>query len=113
MVKFDVFEEIGGLNFSPPADIYRTPTGWLVKFDLAGVDPRDVKVETRGSVIRVSGVRRDHFVELGYRHYSMEISYSRFDRTLRLPCEAEGAKIRTEYRDGLLLVTIDTGECIA
>lgn len=85
------------------------PTGWVVKFDLAGIKPQDVRVEGRGSVIRVVGVRRDQFVERGYRHHSMEISYSRFERTLHLPCVCEGAKMTTEYTDGLLIVTIESG----
>ena len=106
-MKYDAFEEIRGLEFSPRADVYRTPSGWVVKFDLAGVRPQDIEVETRGSHIRVSGVRRDHFIERGFRHHSMEISYSRFERTLRLPCVAEGASVTTEYTDGLLIVTID------
>jgi HSP20 family protein len=109
-VKFDSFQGIRGLEFSPRADVYRTPNGWVVKFDLAGVNPQDVHVEGRGSLIRVVGVRRDQFVERGYRHHSMEISYSRFERTLRLPCVCEGATMTTEYTDGLLIVVIETGD---
>lgn len=106
-MKFDAFEELTGADFSPPADVYRTPTGWVVKFDLAGVKPQDIEIEVHGSQIRVAGVRRDHFIQRGFRHHSMEISYSRFERRLRLPCVAEGASIRTEYADGLLIVTLD------
>ena len=109
-MKYDSFEEIHGLDFSPRADVYRTPSGWVVKFDLAGVKPQDIEIEAEGSVIRVAGVRRDQFIERGYRHHSMEISYSRFERTLLLPCVCEGASITTEYMDGLLIVTIVTGE---
>ena len=109
-MKYDPFEEIHGLDFSPRADVYRTPSGWVVKFDLAGVKPQDVEIEAEGSVIRVAGVRRDQFIERGYRHHSMEISYSRFERTLHLPCVCEGATITTEYMDGLLIVTIEAGE---
>ena len=110
-MKYDAFEEIGrGLEFVPRADVYRTPGGWVVKFDLAGVKPQDIQVEVRGSVLRVVGVRRDSFIERGFRHHSMEISYSRFERSLRLPCTGEGASVTTEYLDGLLIVTIDTGE---
>ena len=107
MVRRDAFEEILGLDFSPRADVYRTPSGFVVKFDLAGVKPQDIEIEARGSHIRFAGVRRDHFIERGFRHHSMEISYSRFERTLHLPCVAEGASITTEYADGLLIVTID------
>jgi HSP20 family molecular chaperone IbpA len=109
-VQYDPYEEIHGLDFAPRADVYRTPVGWVVKFDLAGVSPEDVKIETRGSFIRVSGVRRDRFIQRGYRHHSMEISYSRFERTLQLPCVCEGASVTTEYVDGLLIVTVDAEE---
>ena len=93
--------------WEPRADIYRTPNGWVVKFDLAGVRPDEVTVEADCSHIRVSGVRRDRFVERGFRHHSMEISYSRFERTVRLPCEADSAKIRTQYEEGMLLVVLE------
>jgi HSP20 family molecular chaperone IbpA len=38
----------------------------------------------------------------------MEISYSRFERRLRLPEECEISSVRTEYREGMLLVTVET-----
>ena len=28
----------------PAADIYRTRTGWLIKYDLAGVRPEDIEI---------------------------------------------------------------------
>lgn len=109
-MKYDSFEELQGLDFSPRADVYRTADGWVVKFDLAGVKPQDIRIEAEGSVIRVAGVRRDQFIERGFRHHSMEILYSRFERTLHLPCVCEGASITTDYVDGLLIVTLVTGE---
>ncbi len=102
-----LFDELRGLDWFPRADIYRTPSGWLVKIDLAGVSPDEVTVERRGSELRVSGVRRDRFVQKGYRHHSMEISYSSFERTLRLPCRAEECSLRTEFAEGMLLITLD------
>lgn len=103
----DSFAEVRSCFWSPRADVYRTPTGWLLKFDLAGVDPEDVTVAADRSQIQVKGVRRDHFVEKGFRHHSMEISYSQFERTLRLPEDCEISSIRTEYREGMLLVILD------
>jgi HSP20 family protein len=105
-----LFDELRSLDWSPRADIYRTPTGWLVKFDLAGVSPDEVTVEATRSELRIAGVRRDRFVAKGFRHHSMEISYSRFERTVRLPCRADTASIRTEYAEGMLIVTLDDGE---
>lgn len=94
------------MAWRPPADIYRTPEGWVVKMELAGVRPEDVNVIASGSQIFVSGVRHDKFVGEGWSHYSMEITYSRFERTIELPCSLEEADIRVEWRDGLLLAYV-------
>jgi HSP20 family protein len=102
-------ESLRGLRqWSPRADVYRTPTGWVVKLDLAGVRPEDVTIEVAGPRVRVRGVRKDSFVRLGYRHHSMEISYSRFERTIRLPCSAVKSSFKTEYLEGMLLITVQT-----
>jgi HSP20 family protein len=95
-------------HWQPPADVYRTHTGWLVKFDLAGVRPEDITLEVQGSRLTVRGTRRDCSVEQGCRHYQMEIAYSHFERSLEMPCELEHADLSTKYQDGMLLVSIPT-----
>jgi HSP20 family protein len=94
--------------WQPCADIYRTRDGWLVKFDLAGVDTGDVAVTLRGRRLTISGVRRDSFFEEGSSHYSMEISYNRFERSLMLPANLENARVTIQAREGLLLVRMVT-----
>jgi HSP20 family protein len=90
-------------------DVYRGQDGWLLKFDLAGVLPQDVKVRISGSRVTVSGIRRDWVVEQGYSHHSMEISYNRFERTVELPGDVSQAEYSLEARDGLLLVRVELG----
>jgi HSP20 family protein len=97
-------EECRRVDWCPAADIYATSCGWLVKLDLAGVRPQDIELIVRGRRLTVRGVRRDCTLEEGQRHYSLEISYNRFERTLDLPGNVEAARISTDYRDGMLLV---------
>jgi HSP20 family protein len=97
-------EECRRVDWRPAADVYATRCGWLVKLDLAGVRSQDVEVFVRERRLTVRGVRRDCTLEEGQRHYSLEISYNRFERTLDLPCNVEAARITTDYRDGMLLV---------
>ncbi len=94
----------------PALDIYRVRDGWLLKFDLAGVRPEDIKVEVNGGRVTVSGVRRDLMVDEGARHYCMEIAYNRFERTVELPCDFGTATIAIENRNGILLVRLITEE---
>jgi HSP20 family protein len=92
--------------WSPPADIYRAPGEWLVKFDLAGVRLQDIQVVVRGRRLTVAGVRRDWTTAQGRQTYLMEISYNRFERTVELPCEISELEIEHEYRDGMLLIRV-------
>ncbi|MFO0878269.1 MAG: Hsp20/alpha crystallin family protein [Gemmataceae bacterium] len=103
----------------PNTDIYQTTTGWLVKFELAGVRVEDIDLEVLGREMRLCGVRRDYVQEMQPRaagegrppmHHRMEIAYSRFGRVVELPCDLKQAHIETEYRDGMLLVHVDVTE---
>src|SRR5262245_40337385 len=100
---------VGEAAWRPPADVYRTRGGWLIKFDLAGVRPEDVVVTTQGPRLTVRGTRRDWCLEEGCSHYQMEIAYSHFERTLELPADLERARVTAEHRDGMLLVRVEGG----
>ena len=95
-------------QWEPAVDVYRASWGWILKFDLAGVRMEDVHVHVTRRQVTVSGVRRDYMVEEGCRHYSMEISYSSFQRTIELPDDVNRENLRMDYRDGILLVRIRT-----
>lgn len=95
--------------WQPACDIYRSPEGWVFKFDLAGVDPDEVTVAIVGCNLVVRGTRRDRTLKEGVSHYQMEITYSRFERVVSLPCDLTDAVARTEYSNGLLEVTFLTG----
>jgi HSP20 family protein len=92
--------------WQPLIDVYRTRDGWLVKVDLAGVRLEDIDVSVQGTRLCIRGIRRDWTLEEGCCHYRLEISYSRFERTIDLPENLERAGVTSEYRDGMLLVHI-------
>lgn len=94
--------------WQPPADVYRLSNGWLVKCELAGVRPDEVNVILAGSTLTLRGRRRDITVEQGQQSYSMEISYSEFERSISFPCELERMVVATDYRDGMLLIRLTT-----
>ena len=98
--------DVGQATWQPASDVYRTREGWLVKFDLAGVRPEDVRVSVSGRELTVQGTRRDWSLEEGCCQYRMEIAYSRFERRLTLPDNLERARIALEHRHGMLLVRI-------
>ncbi len=96
-------------NWQPSVDVYQTKRGWLLKYDLAGVCPDEVKLLVQGRRLTLRGTRRDWVAEQqNCCCYRMEISYNRFERTVELPCDLESKPMETEYRHGMLLVHIHT-----
>lgn len=90
----------------PPADIFRTADGWLIKLDLAGVSPDDIEVTIRGRRLTIRGMRRDLTIMECQQAYSMEISYDRFERSIELPVEMQKVELSQDYRDGMFLIRI-------
>ncbi len=96
--------------WQPRADVYRVRDGWLIKLELAGVRPEEVRLVIEGSNLLVEGTRRDEHCVQGMGCHCMEIAYSRFQRVVELPELAEPAELMTSYIDGMLLVRIKMGD---
>jgi HSP20 family protein len=90
----------------PPADLYESPDGWLLKLEIAGVAPETISVQVCGRWITVQGQRRDSLLTKGHTCCSMEIVYCTFRRTFEFPTDLDRAHVSTEYDLGMLLVTI-------
>jgi HSP20 family protein len=95
-----------GRLWCPAADVYRTHGGWIVKVDLAGIEPADIEVTIDGPVLRISGSRRDGTCGEGVSHYQLEITYSRFEKMIQFPRSIEHASIERDYHDGLLILRL-------
>jgi HSP20 family protein len=103
-------EALQEATWRPSTDIYRTPEGWLIKLELAGVRPEDVRATVVGRHLRVQGIRRDSGLDQGCRCYRLEIAYSRFERDIELPVEIDPTQINTEHRDGMLLIRLASSD---
>lgn len=95
-----------GRLWSPAADVYKSDSGWLVKVDLAGICNDDLTIDIDQSLMRISGCRRDTFYREGFSCQQMEITYSRFEKTIQFPCSMETASVAHDYQDGFLIIML-------
>ena len=95
-----------GRLWNPSADVYRSPDGWVVKVDLAGVCSDDLEVEISSRDLHIRGCRKDTFYREDFICHQMEITYSRFEKTIQFPSPIEGATLARDYRDGFLIVIL-------
>jgi HSP20 family protein len=97
-----------GRLWNPAADVYRVSEGWVVKVDLAGVCTDELQIEIRDAMLSVRGCRRDTHYREGFVYQQMEITYSRFEKSIQFPSPIEGATVKQDYRDGFLIINVRT-----
>jgi HSP20 family protein len=92
--------------WNPAADVYQSSDGWIVKVDLAGICSDELEIEIHDSTLSIRGCRRDTHVREGFVYQQMEITYSRFEKSIQFPAPIEGASIRRDYSDGFLIIDV-------
>ena len=91
----------------PSADVYQTPDGWLVKVELAGVSAEEIEIDIQANQLYIAGIRRDKMCSaVGVSFHQMEITYSRFEKTLEFPDAIEGASLEHNFDNGLLIIRL-------
>jgi len=95
-----------GRLWNPSADVYRSPEEWIIKVDLAGICSDELEIEVADSSLHIRGCRRDTFYREDFSYHQMEITYSRFEKTITLPADIERASLAHDYRDGFLIIRV-------
>ncbi len=81
-----------------------------MKVELAGVSVEDVEIDIQGNVLTIVGCRKDRSCAVGMSYHQMEITYSRFEKSLQFPAPIEGARIEHNFDNGLLIIQLWKGE---
>lgn len=97
----------GKTAFRPNADVYfdKGAQQVVVRFELPGIDPGAIDLEVDDTALRVSGVRTDERRPDAV-YQQMEIAYGRFERTIVLPPEVDGANASAGYHAGYLEIVL-------
>jgi len=99
-------QAITGHLFKAAADLYETDKEVIAKFDLPGIDKKDIDIKLTEDRISVKVEKKAEKEEKGKDFYFMERSYSGFYRSLPLPPYIKPQDAKAEYKDGVLTVKI-------
>jgi HSP20 family protein len=103
-------ESSGSATWSPVADICETGDNLYVKAELPGVDPKMVDVRLENNVLTIRGQREFEHRGETENYHRIERSYGMFARTFTLPVTIDSEKIRAEFKDGVLTLTLPKSE---
>lgn len=97
-------------DWVPTVDVAETDGEFHIKAELPEVKKEDVKISVDGGVLRIEGERKQEREEKGKKFHRIERSYGSFLRTFTLPDNVDDAKVRAEFKDGVLHVHLPKSE---
>lgn len=94
----------------PAVDIFETENEWVLKADLPDVKLEDVDIQIENATLTLKGDRKFQKDENGKGYHRVERSYGAFARYFSLPETVDSEKVRADYANGVLTVTLPKKE---
>lgn len=96
---------LGG-SWAPAVDIYEQGSDIVLKAELPGVNPKDVDILVENNVLTLRGERSFDQEVKRESYHRVERAYGSFSRSFTLPSVVDTDKIKADYKDGVLRVTL-------
>ncbi|KAJ1554997.1 hypothetical protein HK405_003477 [Cladochytrium tenue] len=88
-------------------DLAETDNSYVIHADLPGVAKENVSVSVgEGNVLTIAGERQQNSETKDSRRHIVERSYGRFERSVRLPEDADVDKVQAKMADGVLELSL-------
>jgi HSP20 family protein len=99
--------DFGSSLFSGPCmDISETEDIVVIRVELPGVDPDDVRISVTDRTLSLSGEKKVKKVMRGEQFYRVERRFGSFSRKIDLPCSVEVEEIKATYENGVLMIVM-------
>lgn len=85
----------------------------IVKADLPGINPKDVSIAVTGNQLTITGERKHEEKKEEKDYFYQEVQYGKFARTLTLPEGVDADKVKANYKDGVLQITMPAPKALA
>lgn len=94
-------------DFAPPMDLEEDESTYMLSIDLPGMKKSDIKIDFADNVLTISGERVRE--SKGEGKYTEKV-YGSFQRSFTVPSHVEADKIKAQFVDGVLQVTLPKAE---
>jgi HSP20 family protein len=96
--------------WTPDLDITEEKDQYVFKADLPGLKKEDIKISVQDDILSIEGERQSETVSEDKQIHRRERSYGRFTRSLNLGNRVDAAKIKANYKDGVLELIVPKAE---
>lgn len=92
--------------FAPAAEASHTQDNYEICLELPGVPEDDISIRIDRNMLTVSGEKKFERQHKGRDFFFSEFSYGKFQRSFRLPEDADEDHVQATYTDGVLNITV-------
>jgi HSP20 family protein len=97
-------------GWTPALDLYEDKDNLYVKLELPGMKREEIDVSLHEGSLSVSGERKSEQKHEDAEVYRAERFFGRFQRTVTLPTPVAADKVKAQYQDGILSITLPKTE---
>jgi len=97
-------------GWTPRLDVFEDKENLYVKAELPGMKREDIELSLHDGTLSLSGERKSETKTEGTEQYQAERFFGRFQRTITLPAPIATDKVKADYKDGILTVTLPKTE---
>ena len=97
-------------GWTPALDLYEDKDNLVVKLEVPGMKREDIDVSLHEGSLSVSGERRSEEKHKDADVYRTERFFGRFQRIVALPTPVAADKVKAQYQDGILTITLPKTE---
>ena len=92
--------------WTPGIDLYEDKDNLYLKAELPGMKREQIEVSLHEGVLSISGERKGESNREEAEVHRAERFFGRFQRTVSLPAPVAQDKVKAQYKDGILTVTL-------
>ena len=93
-------------NFVPAVDIYEDEHALRLKFEVPGIDQKELDIRLENNTLTVRGERKLEKEEKQENFHRIERSYGSFVRSFTLPNTVEADQVKADYENAVLNITL-------
>jgi len=103
---FDELIDSRPRSWTPAIDVIHENGNLVIRADVPGIKPEEVKIEVEDDILTVSGEHEERKEQKDKSYLRRERRYGSFRRSMALPAGVEAKKIKAKTHDGVVEVTI-------
>jgi len=99
-------DDVTMTRWVPMVDVSENGDHFTLHAEVPGMNKKDIKITLENDVLTISGQKDIKREDKNKTYHLLERSHGQFSRSFKMPAKVDASKIKAEFKDGVLDVTL-------